>query len=265
MPNRNKEGLYLDRDLRDLMLTYYIGGSSSATKFLLDGAVTTVTEDTVTPANNRPLPVKLTGVTGDITITADNLDVQLTHTGANPDSIQIGDGTDLLAITAAGEITEVNSTDMLTALQIMDDWDESDRCKVNLIAGQAGISAGSAAITTNTPSVTLATDDPAVSSLSNIDTNTSTPTVINTVTNTAIGNGAAEQIVVASTPCKKVIITAHHSNTGRITVGGSGVTDGYGIILYAGDSSHEIEIDDVNKIYVIASVNDEDATGTYTN
>jgi len=35
-------------------------------QFVRDGVDTTVTEDTGVPANNRPLPVKLTGVTGDI-------------------------------------------------------------------------------------------------------------------------------------------------------------------------------------------------------
>lgn len=60
----------------------------------------------------------------------------------------------------------------LTALQIMDDWDESDRAKVNLIAGQAGISAGAGAVAANTPRTTLASDDPAVALLGTIDTDT---------------------------------------------------------------------------------------------
>jgi len=61
---------------------------------------TFVSEDTGTPANSRPLPVKLMGVAGDINITAGDLNVSLDH--AN-DSTKIGDGVDLLAITAAGE------------------------------------------------------------------------------------------------------------------------------------------------------------------
>ncbi len=56
-----------------------------------------------------------------------------------------------------------------TALQIMDDWDESDRAKVNLIAGQAGITAGAGVVSTNTPRLTLASDDPAVVALQIID------------------------------------------------------------------------------------------------
>lgn len=56
-----------------------------------------------------------------------------------------------------------------TSLAIVDDWDESDRAKVNVIAGQAGITAGAGAVAANTPRVTLASDDPAVASLSVLD------------------------------------------------------------------------------------------------
>jgi hypothetical protein len=40
----------------------------------------------------------------------------------------------------------------------MDDWDESDRVKVNLIAGQAGIAAGTGVDGATVPRVTLATN-----------------------------------------------------------------------------------------------------------
>lgn len=56
-----------------------------------------------------------------------------------------------------------------TSMGILDDWDESDRAKVNLISGQAGISAGAGAVSTNTPRMTLASDDPAVASLALLD------------------------------------------------------------------------------------------------
>lgn len=57
----------------------------------------------------------------------------------------------------------------VVALQIIDDWDESDRAKVNLIAGQAGITGGAGAVGASTPRVTLASDDPAVVALQIID------------------------------------------------------------------------------------------------
>lgn len=69
-------------------------------QFRRDGAAQEVIEDTVTSANNRPLPVKLTGLTGDINVTANDLNVALDHTN---DSTRIGDGTEIMLINAAGE------------------------------------------------------------------------------------------------------------------------------------------------------------------
>ena len=66
----------------------------------------------------------------------------------------------------------VSNADMTAAagsLNVMDDWDEVDRCKVNLIVGQAGVTAGAGAVAANTPRVTLASDDPAVVSLGVLD------------------------------------------------------------------------------------------------
>lgn len=77
-------------------------------QYVLDGADTDVTEDTVTPANNRPLPVKIIGAAGEVQITAGSLEVALDHSN---DSVKIGDGTDLLEITASGEaLVKVNSS-----------------------------------------------------------------------------------------------------------------------------------------------------------
>jgi hypothetical protein len=45
-----------------------------------------------------------------------------------------------------------------TALQIIDDWDETDRAKVNPIVGQAGIQGASGVVTANTTRTVLATD-----------------------------------------------------------------------------------------------------------
>lgn len=50
--------------------------------------------------------------------------------------------------------------DIEASTGVMDDWDEADRAKVNLIVGQAGISAGNGAVAANTPRVTHASDDP---------------------------------------------------------------------------------------------------------
>ena len=55
------------------------------------------------------------------------------------------------------------------SLAIIDDWDESDRAKVNLIVGQAGITAGAGAVAANTPRITHASDDPVTTALQIID------------------------------------------------------------------------------------------------
>ena len=52
-----------------------------------------------------------------------------------------------------------------TAIEIIDDWDESDRAKVNLIAGQAGIDGDSGAKSAKTIRTVTSTDDPSIGSL----------------------------------------------------------------------------------------------------
>lgn len=60
---------------------------------------------------------------------------------------------------AANQTTQIDhEANMVTALQIMDDWDESDRAKVNIIAGQVGVQGGSGVVTALTQRVALATD-----------------------------------------------------------------------------------------------------------
>ena len=84
--------------------------TSGAVSFNLDGVLTEVSKDTVTPANSRALPVELMGTAGPINITAGDLNVQLTDTGANPDKTRIGDGTNQLAITASSEAKTSDAT-----------------------------------------------------------------------------------------------------------------------------------------------------------
>ena len=55
-------------------------------------------------------------------------------------------------------MTLASNDPAVTALEILDDWDESDRCKVNPIAGQAGVQGGSGVVTALTQRVVLATD-----------------------------------------------------------------------------------------------------------
>ena len=72
--------------------------------------ITDVQEDTA------PLPVKLQGLGGDINVTAGDLNVQLNHTGANFDSVRLGDGTQLAAITTNSDLQVVDRAD--TSIQV---------------------------------------------------------------------------------------------------------------------------------------------------
>jgi len=62
-------------------------------------------------------------------------------------------------IVTSGDITETNSADIETALQIIDDWDDGDKANVNLNIAGTDVSAGSGVLTAQTQRVTLATDD----------------------------------------------------------------------------------------------------------
>lgn len=57
-----------------------------------------------------------------------------------------------------GAATEATLSTAAASLSVLDDWDESDRAKVNPIVGQAGVQGGSGAVTALTQRMTLATD-----------------------------------------------------------------------------------------------------------
>ena len=80
------------------------------------------------------------------------------------------------------------------SVQIMDDWDESDRAKANIIVGQAGVAAGAGAVGATVQRATLASDDPAVVALQVIDdwdeTNRAAVNLISGQAGIAAGAGA---------------------------------------------------------------------------
>lgn len=61
--------------------------------------------------------------------------------------------TSLLALESGGNLAAAAAS-----LSVMDDWDESDRAKVNIIAGQVGVQAGAGAVSANTQRVVVVTD-----------------------------------------------------------------------------------------------------------
>lgn len=95
--------------------------TSPPIQILKDGVATTVTKDTGTPANTVPVPVEVVSASGtEINITAGDLNVQLTHLGANADSVRVGDGTNIMGVNASLEAL-VKDTDAETAIQAVRD------------------------------------------------------------------------------------------------------------------------------------------------
>lgn len=68
-----------------------------------------------------------------------------------------------------GAATESSLAAAAASLAVIDDWDQSDRCAVNPISGQAGVAAGAGSVGATTQRMTLASDDPSVVSLASID------------------------------------------------------------------------------------------------
>ena len=81
--------------------------------------------------------------------------------------------------------------------------------------------------------------------------------------NASIGTSAT-QLTGSDTPCKHVDVMAAIANTGIIYIGGEGVTTTTGIALYAGDV-YSLDIENVNLLYGIASVNNEDVQWVFYN
>ncbi len=123
---------------------------------------------------------------------ADGTQTRVTASVGLPVSLLAGSAS-IGAVTNAGTFAVQEDGAALTALQIIDDWDESDRAKVNPIAGQAGVAAGAGVVGVTVQRTTLASDDPAVAFLGTIDTDTSS---MNTDLGTLAGAVAAGQMQV---------------------------------------------------------------------
>lgn len=79
-------------------------------------SLVSVTKDTADPSNTVGVPVEIVSASGtNITITAGDINVQISAFGANYDSTRIGDGVNLLAINANSEAL-VKDTDLLASM-----------------------------------------------------------------------------------------------------------------------------------------------------
>jgi len=106
---------------RSITQTLTATGTMPATlSFTRDGVAQEIIEDTVNPANNRPLPVRLMDFNGEMTLNAANLDlnVQLSDQGANADVVRIGNGVNQVDINSSKEmlVKDTTSNGLLSAI-----------------------------------------------------------------------------------------------------------------------------------------------------
>ncbi len=100
-------------------------------------------------------------------------------------------GTFAVQLTSAGGLTDLSGA--AASLAVLDDWDETDRCKVNPIAGQAGVASGTGVVGATTQRVTIATDDTPIAGLNTLITSTNTK--LDTI-NSTLGTPLASEVHV---------------------------------------------------------------------
>lgn len=147
-------------DIRDLV---FATDKVDVTGSVVDTELTTGDLDTGAGTDTRAV-VGLVGSAsgGGQLIPGSSTDGLLVNLGSNNDVTVTGSvtanagtnlNTSLLALEAGGNLAAAAAS-----LSVLDDWDESDRAKVNPIAGQVGVQGGSGVVGALTQRVVLATD-----------------------------------------------------------------------------------------------------------
>lgn len=152
-------------------------------------------------ADNTELDVGSGGkkmASAQLSISGDIVEVQMCGLGI----LSGGEGTWIYSqhvggagVVAAGvqRMTLASDDPAVASLGIIDDWDESDRAKVNLIVGQAGIAAGEGVDGVTVPRMSLATDvalPTGANTIGAVNVNTGNSISTNNSTTATLGNGA---------------------------------------------------------------------------
>ncbi len=156
---------------------------NSASGVLVQGAVTvsgtvSVTEPVSVDDNGGSLTIDNAELVA-IAASVDGVEASLTTLIGHVDGVEgqlttiTGhvDGVEGLLTTIDGDTGNIATATAAIQVsgEIIDDWDEADRCKVNPIVGQAGVQAGAGAVSATTQRVVLATDDLSTVSLALLD------------------------------------------------------------------------------------------------
>lgn len=109
-------------------------------------------------------------------ITVDNPALSVVGGGVEATALRVTvatDSTGVLSVDDNGGSLTIDNADLTAAaasLSVLDDWDESDRAKVNIIAGQVGVQGGAGVSTALTQRVAIATDANSVKLTDGTDT-----------------------------------------------------------------------------------------------
>ena len=171
-------------------------------------------------------------------------------------SVETGD------IIADLDTVNTNTAASATSLAVMDDWDESDRAKVNPIVGQAGIAAGAGAVAATVPRMTLASDDPAVVDLAAMEV-LQTTIAGDTTSLDAKVPALGTAVMAASSPVTiatdDTMTAAANALLGTIDADTSTLSSAY----TAGTTSHrKEEIDPLSAQYATVSLISNEAVAT---
>lgn len=163
---------------------------------------------------------------------ADGGDVNVAEVGGT--AVTTGAG----AVTAGTQrITHASDDPAVVSLAVLDDWDESDRAKVNPIVGQAGVQGGAGTATALTQRVALATDANAVSTVGT--------GIMVAATATDAGAGTDDEAITGAAAGLRLMgFSAEETAAGTATVilhNGTGTGDAvtYTFSLAAGESRGE--------------------------
>ena len=218
-----------------------VQGIASMTAIVVDGSgVTQPVSGTVTAnlsaTDNAVLDAIAASVAGTVTVSG----TVTANAGTNLN-------TSALALETGG-----NLAGAATSLAIIDDWDESDRAKANIIVGQAGVAAGSGTVGATTQRVTIATDD----------------TLLNTIEGETFAIQAAVEIIDdwdESDRCKSNIIVGQAGvagGTGTVGATTQRVTLATDVALPAGTNAigklaanSGVDIGDVDVLSIAAGTN----------
>lgn len=135
-------------------------GGSAPIQILKDGSAVTVTKDTVTPSNTIPIPVEVVAASGSpINITAGDLNVQLSHSSATPDSVRVGDGTTTATVNVNGGLNTNVLTSALPSGASTSAKQDTGNTSLSSIDGKLPVSLGQKA-SAGSISVVVSNDQP---------------------------------------------------------------------------------------------------------